>query len=238
LVPLPDAILNQVGPPFRSPDGLWVGISGRARVVVYNTDSVTDADLPASIFDFTDPAWKGRIGWAPTNGSFQAMVTAIRLTAGEAATRQWIEGIKANDPREYPNNVAIVQATGDGEIDVGFVNHYYLHRFLAEEGESFGARNYYLKGGDPGAVILVAGAGILEGADNVPAAERFLEFLLEEEAQQYFAERNFEYPLVPGVETQVGLVPIADLEVPDLDLSNLSDLEGTLDLLRDVGAIP
>ncbi len=237
-LPLPSSILSRVDTSFRSREGNWVGVSGRARVVVYNTGALTEADLPDSIFDFTDPRWKGRIGWAPTNGSFQAMVTAMRLTAGEEPTRRWLEGIKANDPREYANNVATVRATADDEIDVGFVNHYYLHRFLAEEGESFAARNYYLKGGDPGAVVLVAGAGILETSDNVPAAERFIEFLLEQEAQQYFSDETFEYPLVEGVEPQAGLVPLADIDVPDLDLSSLSDLEGTLELLRDAGVIP
>jgi iron(III) transport system substrate-binding protein len=240
LVVLPDEILDLVDTAFRSREGKWVGISGRARVVVYNTDELQEAELPDSIFDFTDSQWKGRIGWAPTNGSFQGLVTAIRVSQGEDRARQWLEQIKANEPTEYPNNVAVVRAVADGEVDVGFVNHYYLHRFLAEEGESFPARNHYLKGGDPGAVVLVAGAGIVDTAGEleVAAAERLLEFLLSQEGQQYFANETFEYPLVPGITTQVSLQPLSDIEVPDIDLSQLKDLEGTLALLRETGVLP
>ncbi len=235
---LPDEILEQVPVSFRSPIGVWVGVTGRARTVVYNTDVLTEADLPQSIFDFTDPEWKGRIGWAPTNGSFQSMVTAMRQIVGDDETREWLEGIKANNPTEYPKNTPIVQAVADGEVDVGFVNHYYLHRFLAEEGDSFSARNAFMAGGDPGAVVLVAGAGILESSDDVAAAEQFIEFLLSADAQQYFSDETFEFPLIEGVEPQPGLPRLEDVEVPDLDLSSLSDLEGTLDLLREVGVIP
>jgi iron(III) transport system substrate-binding protein len=238
LITLPESILGLVDAPFRSQEGRWVGFSGRARVIVYNTENVTEDGLPASIFDFTDLAWKGRIGWAPTNGSFQTMVTAIRLMEGEERARQWLRSIKANDPGVYANNVAIVEAVGNGEMDVGFVNHYYLHRFLAEQGESFPARNYYLKGGDPGAVVLVAGAGILDASDDTAAAEKFLEFMLSPEAQQHYANENFEYPLVEGVQTGAALPPISSIEVPDIDLSGLSDLEGTLQLLRETGVIP
>ena len=235
---LPASILEQVPVSFRSPLGTWVGGTGRARTVVYNTDALTEADLPESIFDFTDPVWKGRIGWAPTNGSFQSMVTAMRQIVGDDETREWLEGIKANNPTEYPKNTPIVQAVANGEVDVGFVNHYYLHRFLAEEGDSFSARNAFMRGGDAGAVVLVAGAGILKSADHQPAAERFIDFLLSVEAQQYFSDETFEYPLVEGVAPQADLVPLEEIEVPDLDLSSLSDLEGTLDLLRSVGVIP
>ncbi len=235
---LPDHILGLVGEPFRSRDGTWVGISGRARVVVYNTNKLTEADLPDSIFDFTDPKWRGRIGWAPTNGSFQAMVTAMRIIEGEERTRQWLVGIKANDPKEYPKNTPIVQAAADGEIDVGFVNHYYLYRFLAEQGESFSARNHFLKAGDAGAVVLVAGASILDTSDSVEEAEQFLEFMLSPVAQQYFAGQTFEYPLVEGTRPQVGLIPLSEIEIPDIDLSQLADLEGTLRLLRETGVLP
>jgi iron(III) transport system substrate-binding protein len=237
-VQLPDEILERVGTPFRSGEGTWIGLSGRARVVVYNTDKLSEADLPDSIFDFTEPEWKGRIGWAPTNGSFQAMVTAMRLTAGEDRTRDWLETIKENGAKEYPKNTPIVQAVADGEIDVGFVNHYYLYRFLAEHGDSFSARNYHLSGGDPGATVLVAGIGILDSSDNVPAARAFIDFLLSQQAQQYFTDETYEYPLIEGVQAQVGLKPLVSIEVPDLDLSRLSDLEGTLDLLREAGVIP
>ncbi len=211
---LPADILATVPKWAGSPDGKWVGISGRARVVVYNTENVSESDLPRTIEGFTDPSWKGRIGWPPTNGSFQAMVTAMRVQWGEDRTRQWIEGIQANEPVAYSKNTPTVAAAGAGEVDVGFVNHYYLYRFLSEEGDGFSARNYYLPGGGPGSIVLVAGAGILETADSRDNAERFLRFMLSQVAQQYFASQTFEYPLVDGVTTHMFLTPLDAVNNP------------------------
>ena len=236
---LPDTLLDQVDARFRSRKGEWVGTSGRARTVVYNTSAIDPArDLPKSIMDFTDPAWKGRLGWAPPNGSFQAFVTAMRVQLGDEPTRRWLEGIEANDARAYPNNISTVAAAARGEIEVGFANHYYLARFLEEEGLGFGARNHFLGGGDPGALVLVAGVGILKASANTGVAERFVEYLLSESAQRYFASETREYPLAAGVEPEGDLPSLASLDPPDVDLSNLSDLQGTLSLMRDVGILP
>ena len=238
LARLPDNILALVPDWARSPQGTWVGLSGRARTVVYNTEGLTEADLPDDILEFTDPEWKGRIGWAPTNASFQTMVTAMRAVWGEDKTRAWLKGIQANDPQVYPKNTPIVTATATGEIDVGFVNHYYLHRFLAERGESFQARNYHLRSGGPGAIIMVSGAGILAASGNRDNAERFLNYMLSPIAQQYFATETFEYPLVDGVKTQSGLVPFSDFPHPGIPLMQLTDLVGTQSLLRETGVLP
>ena len=236
--PISSDLLNLVPEWARSADGTWVGISGRARTLVYNNESLTEADLPDDIRGLTNPKWKGRLGWAPTNGSFQAMVTAMRSTWGEAATREWLEGMKANDPTEYPKNTPQVAATASGEIDIGLVNHYYLHRFLAEEGESFSARNYHPRAGGPGALIMVAGAGILATADDKENAEKFLEFMLSLVGQQYFASQTFEYPLIDGVNTPLGLTPLDEINHPDITPRDMADLEGTQALLRDIEIIP
>lgn len=235
---IPDNTLNKVASRFRSPDGKWVGISGRARVVVYNPERLSEADLPDDIWDFTDPKWRGRIGWAPTNGSFQAMVTVMRVLWGEEKTREWILGIQANQPKIYPKNTPQVAAAAAGEIDVGLVNHYYLYRFIAEEGESFAARNYHPRGGGPSAVILVSGAGILDTSKNKETAERFLDFMLSTVAQQYFAGQTFEYPVVEGVKIHRLLTPLAEINSPEVDMAELDDLTGTLALLRETGVTP
>ncbi len=235
---LPDNILTSVPTWARSPDDDWVGVSGRARVVVYNTQSVDTSDMPETMEGFTDPRWQGRIGWPPANGSFQAMVTAMRVQWGEVRTRDWLEGILANKPVSYPKNTPTVMATATGEIEIGFVNHYYLHRFLQEQGESFEARNHYLVGGGPGSIVLVAGAGILQTTENREAAEKFMKLLLSPVAQQYFAAQTFEYPLVDGVVTDRILPPLSELHNPDVDMASLTDLKGTQALLRDLGIIP
>jgi iron(III) transport system substrate-binding protein len=238
LTTVPDGILSRVPDWARSPNGRWVGLSGRARTVVYNTEKLSEADLPDDIFDFIDPKWKDRIGWAPTNASFQTMVTAMRAVWGEEKTRQWLEGIQANDPRVYPKNTPQVAAVAAGEIHVGLVNHYYLFRFPAEEGESFPARNYHPRAGGPGATIMVAGIGILDASENQDLAQKFLEFMLSPVAQQYFAGQTFEYPLVEGVKTPRVLVPLAEIDQPSIPLKDLTDLEGTQALLRDTGVLP
>jgi iron(III) transport system substrate-binding protein len=235
---VPDEVLMQVPDWARSPDGLWVGISGRARTVVYNTETVDPSQLPATLEGFTDPIWRGRIGWAPTNGSFQAMVTAIRVLWGEERTRVWLEGMQANDPTVYPKNTPIVAATAAGEVEVGLVNHYYLHRFLAEQGEGFTARNHHLSGGGPGTMVLVAGAGILTDADNGANAELFLDFLLSTVSQQYFAAQTFEYPLVEGVTLSRLITSATDINIPNIDMADLADLSGTQRMLRELGIIP
>ncbi|MCY4365662.1 MAG: iron ABC transporter substrate-binding protein [Chloroflexi bacterium] len=238
LASLQASVLQKVPEWAQSPNGKWVGISGRARTVVYNSENLTEADLPDDMFGFTDPEWKDRIGWAPTNASFQTMVTAMRSQWGEERTRQWLEGVQANDPRVYPKNTPQVAAAASGEIDVGFVNHYYLFRFLAEEGEDFPARNYHPRAGGPGSIVMVSGAGILNTADNPENAERFLQFMLSPVAQQYFAAQTFEYPLVDGVNTQHVLVALDEIVKPDLTAGDLTDLAGTQALLQDTGVLP
>src|ERR671911_1141827 len=187
LAELPQKLLDRVEPRFRDPEGHWIGTSGRVRVVAYNTDLLSEDDLPDSILGFTDPRWRGKIGSPPTNASFQAFVTAMRLTLGDDQTRDWLEGIKANQPKLYDKNLPTVEAVGRGEIEVGFVNHYYL--FLAkEEDPDLPVANHYLGAGDPGALVSVAGVAVLADAEHGDAAERFVEFLLSEEGQRFYAE--------------------------------------------------
>jgi iron(III) transport system substrate-binding protein len=149
-----------------------------------------------------------------------------------------LEGIVANDPVFYENNTAVVAAVGAREVEVGFVNHYYLYRFLAEEGEGFPARNYFLPSGGPGSLVMVAGAGRLASGANAENALRFLEFMLSGEAQQYFADETFEYPLIEGVSVHPELTPLSELNAIDIPLGDLADLQGTVALLQEVGMLP
>ena len=236
---LRDDIYEQSAAWASDPDKKWIGVSGRARVIVYSTDNISEDELPDSIWDFTDPKWKGRIGFPPTNASFHVMVTAMRLDWGEEKTKEWLEGIMANEPTFYAKNTPTVAAAGAGEVDVGFVNHYYLHRFLAEEGEGFAARNYYTPADDAGSLVMAAGAGILASTDAQAEAERLLKFLLGVTAQQYFATNTHEYPFNSAVQQSEHLPDLGDIgERFDIDLGLLDDLAGTQQLLQEVGALP
>ena len=238
LAELSDETLELVAPAFRSPDGLWIGISGRARVMVYNTDNINPDTLPESYAGYIDSKWKGKVGIVPRSDGFPEFVTALRLVEGEDEARKFLEGLKANNARTYPNNLAAIQAVANKEIDVAFLNHYYLYRFLAERGEGFRARNYFFENGDLGGIFLVSGAAVLESSKNKEAAEKFVQFLLEKSSQEYFAKHDHEYPLVRGVAADPALPPIESLKTPEIDLSDLDDLKGSLELMRQTGILP
>jgi iron(III) transport system substrate-binding protein len=236
--PLPSELLDRVDERFRDPEGQWVGVTGRARVLAYNTESLAAEDLPTSVRDLTDPAWAGRVGWAPENASFQAFITAFRLIDGDEAVRDWLEAMIANGTVNFgDSNSAIVQAIGNGEIDTGLVNHYYVYAVGREAGEDFPVANHFFAAGDPGSLINVAGVGLIEGADDADAALAFADYLLSSEAQEYFATETFEYPLIEGVAAPEGLVPLSEIGHPDIELGDLADLRGSLDLLSEVGLI-
>lgn len=236
--PLPQEVLDLVPERFRSPDGLWVGVTGRARVLAYSTERVQVTDLPASVMDLTDPKWKGRIGWAPENASFQSFITAMRVMEGEDAARAWLEGMIANEPVNFgDSNAAIVRAIGEGEVDLGLVNHYYVYAVGREEGEDFPVANHFFAADDPGSLINVAGIGILANAPEPELAKEVIAGLLSEEGQEYFLEATNEYALVEGIPAPSDLNPIAETASPEIDLGSLSDLQGTLALLAEVGLL-
>lgn len=233
---LPEDVMSRVPARFADDDGRWVGLSGRARTVVYDTTLIDPADLPASEDDFVLPEWKGRVAIAPTNGSFLAFVAAKILLDGEAATLQWLEGMAANDAPTYPKNSVIVAAVDDGEVEAGLVNHYYLFRRIAEEGD-VNAANHFLTG-SAGALVMPAGVGILD-RDGVPdAALEFVEYMLSQEAQEYFAAETFEYPLVPGIAADPALPPLDSVVTPGIDLSELAAvLDRATDLVAEAGLL-
>jgi iron(III) transport system substrate-binding protein len=204
--------------------------------MVYNTNTVGEENLPDTVQGLTNPVWRGRVGWAPSNASFQAFVTAMRVTEGEAATRAWLQEMRANGVRAYSANPAIVLAVANGEIDVGLVNHYYLYAILRDRGP-VPVQNYYPRGGGPGSMINVAGAGILTTSRNPEAAQRFVEYLLSPVAQQYFSAETFEYPLAEGAAAAPALPALTAIPHPSIDLNNLRDLQGTLRMLQDVGIL-
>jgi iron(III) transport system substrate-binding protein len=237
LAALPQDLLGLVDPRFRSQAGEWVGVTGRARVLAYDTRDLDASDLPASILDLTDPKWRGRIGWVPTNASFQAFVTGLRQLRGDEAARAWLEGMLANEPRVYEKNGQALEAVRAGEVDAALINHYYLFQAQQSSGEAYPVEDHFFTGGDPGALVNVAGVGILDTAARPEAARRLVKFLLSTEAQTYFSSQTFEYPLVTGVEADPRLPTLAEIESPDIDLSDLADLQGTLRMLQEVGVL-
>lgn len=236
--PLPNDLLSRVPAQYRARSGQWVGVTGRARVLVYNPDKVTAADLPGSVFGLTDPRWKGKVGIAPTNGSFQAFITAIRVGQGEAKATAFLKGLKANAAAVRPGNDQIVTDVADGKLAAGLVNHYYVHEIAKEKGvapASLKAKLHFFSPGDPGNLVNVSGAGVLKSASGDPDARALVDYLLGIAAQMHFATEVWEYPLISGVTPAQGLPPFADLKPPAVDLNDLDSLERTVALIKGSG---
>jgi iron(III) transport system substrate-binding protein len=232
---LPEQLLQKVEPQFRSSTGQWVGISGRARVIDYNTKLVKPGELPSSVMQLVDPKWRGKIGWSPTNGSFQSFVSAMRIMEGDRQTLEWLKAMKANGAKSYDGNSAIVEALGRGEIALGLVNNYYLYRFT-KDNPNFPVAIHHTQG-DAGALINAAGVAVLQTTDQKNDAEKFVAYLLSPEAQQFLTQQFYEYPLVGGISVSQKQVPLQQLQPPKIDLSQLSDLKGTLGLLQEAGLL-
>ena len=233
LAALPAEITGRVDPRFRAVDGKWVGVTGRLRVLVYNTEALKPAAMPASLKALAEPKWKGKLGWAPGNASFQAHISALRVLWGEDSTRDWLKAVKANAPANYPKNSPQVLAASTGEIQVGWVNHYYLHK-LGDKAPK--AANWsFPADADAGNLLMLAGLGIRAKAKNEAGATRLAKFLLSDETQSYFAKEAFEYPTVPDIATHPDVTPMEQLKLVHVEQKHLADVEGTLALLKDVG---
>ncbi|WP_433531769.1 iron ABC transporter substrate-binding protein [Micromonospora sp. CA-263727] len=239
--PLDPDVVAKVPAPYRAKSGEWVGVTARSRVLVYNPDLVPAAQLPATVFDLTKPEWKGKVGVAPTNASFQAFVTAIVVQHGEAKAKEFLAGLKANDPQVRDGNAPIVEEVDTGKLAVGLVNHYYLGEISKEQGktpEAMKAKLHFFPNGDTGALVNVAGVGVLKSAAQDPDVRAFVDYLLGTDAQAYFAEQTFEYPVVAGVAAPAYVPPLTSLTAPAVDLNDLDQLEATIALIKQSGLVP
>ena len=234
---LGESVMARSGSAFSDDQSRWVGVSGRARVVVYDTTKVSPSDLPESEDGFADPQWDGKIAIAPTNGSFLAFVAAKILLDGEEATSAWLQAIADNSAQTYPRNSVIVAAVDDGAVDIGLINHYYLFRRIDEVGD-VAAANHHMTAATAGSLVMPAGVGLLRTSEAEASGAEFALYLLSDDAQRYFAEETFEYPLAHGIAAHPNLPPIGSLNPPDLDLSLLATvLDKATDLVAAAGLL-
>jgi iron(III) transport system substrate-binding protein len=237
LAELPAEALDRVPERYRDADGRWVATSARARVLAYDPQAAPEVAEFTGVDQVLDERYRGQLGFAPTNASFHAFVTALRLDRGEDGAREWLQRFADLDPQVYDNNIAVLDAVDSGQVGIGLINHYYWYERVAEEGEdAVSARLRFLGTDDPGALVNVAGVGILAGSDAPEEAVAAAEFLLSDEAQQHFADVTAEYPVVEGVvSTEHDLPPLAEIAGHQVDLNALESLETTLALLDEVG---
>jgi iron(III) transport system substrate-binding protein len=226
-----DAI-SSVPPAFKDDERNWVGVAGRARAVPYNTNELSASDVPSTVQEFPDTLG-GSMGWAPSYGAFQSFITAMRLIHDDETAIQWLEDMQNAGVETYADEFQVSQAVADGDLNAGFANHYYALRVKAWNDDP--PIELAFTEGDAGALVNVSGAAVLTGADDTAAATDFVRHLLSAEAQEFFATRTYAYPMIPGVQPVGDLPTVDELDAPDIDLTELSDRGGTLDVMREAG---
>ncbi|MFF2086421.1 extracellular solute-binding protein [Nocardia sp. NPDC058176] len=236
---LPDSVTGLVPATYVDPDKRWTATTLRSRVLAYDPAQVPEAELPGGIDALVENAEPGTIGYAPTNASWKSFVTALRVLRGEDGAREWLTKFKDAQPTEFANNGAVLDAVDQGQVKFGLINHYYWFQRTASVGaENVNANIHYFKGDtEPGALVNIAAAGILNCANSTEAAGKLVQFLLSEKAQQYFADETGEYPVIEGVQSKHALPALTELDPPTIDLNQLESLEATEALLRETGLL-
>ncbi|HEY5627266.1 MAG TPA: extracellular solute-binding protein [Nitrospira sp.] len=227
-----------IPPQFRAPDNAWVGLSGRFWIVVYNTVMVKPNQL-TSLLDLADSKWKDKIA-IPNSGSeyLQAGVSVIRATHGDAKTKQFLEGLRDNAGSQvYQKSSQIVDAVAKGQVALGIVNHYYVYRHLATKPTApIAALMPDQQEGGMGAIMNVAGVGIVKSTKHFESAKLLIEFLVAQAGQKLFADLNKEYPLHPEVKADPALVERKSFRAALVPLTKLAELrEPTQLLIEQVG---
>jgi iron(III) transport system substrate-binding protein len=227
---------DQIPAEFIGPDNNWVGLTRRARVIMYNKDLVSHEEAPRSIFDLTNPKWKGQIAAAgSTNGSMQAQIAAMRQSLGEPVTEEWLNGLIANEVTFFGGHTDVRKAVGAGEFKIGLVNHYYFYLQQAE-GSPVGIVFPDQDKGQIGLITNATAVAVIKGGSNITAAQAFVDFLLSAEGQKLFAELNYEYPLLPGVALHPEVQTLDGFRLADVNVVRAAlEFEATFDLIEKVG---
>jgi iron(III) transport system substrate-binding protein len=232
---LPTGTGAQIEDIYIAGDRSWIGVTGRARVFAYNPQAVTL--LPQSVSDLTKPAYKARVGIAPSNASFQAFVTALITEKGATFAENWLKAMKDNGAQIYLKNSAIVEAIDKGEIDLGLVNHYYTWEVSQALGRDIKVENGFFAPGDIGNLVNVSGVGIMATSEKQQAALDLINYLTSEVAQAKFVKDTHEYSLIPGSKAPASLPELKSIGSPKVDLASLEKVQATQDLLTKVGLL-
>ena len=236
--PLSDDAVGAVGnSQFVGADDAWAGIAGRARAVPYNTNQLSESDIPNTVQDFpTTSALQGSMGWAPTYGAFKSFVTAMRLVRGDDAARQWLVDMREAGAERYGNEYAVSQNVANGSLAAGFANHYYALRVKNQRPNA--PLDLAFTEGDAGGLVNISGAMKIKGTDRGELVDNFVRHLLSAEAQEFFSTVSFSYPMIEGVKPVGNLPTVAELSPPDIDLSELSNVQDTIELMESANVSP
>ena len=231
------ATVDQVPAEFRPSTNKWTGIAARSTVLVYDKAKLSADKLPKSMLDLAKPEWKGKWAASPSGADFQAIVSALLELKGEAATEEWLKGMKENF-KAYKGNSTAMKAVNAGEVDAALIYHYYYYGDQSKTGEnSKNVTPYYFKNQDPGAFVSVSGGGVLKSSKNAAAAQAFLKFITGKKGQEVLQKgTSFEYAVGSGVPANEKLVPLPELQAPKVDPAKLNSAKVT-DLMTKAGLL-
>ena len=226
--PLPQDILDQIPAEFRPTNGHWTGIAARSTVFAYDKTKLDETSLPKSIMDLADPSWKGRWAASPAGADFQAIVAAMLALKGEDATAAWLKGMKDNFA-SYRGNRAAMAGVNKGEVEGAVIYHYYWFGDQANTKENSGnVALHYFGNEDPGAFVSISGGGVLASSKHKAEAEQFLKWITGPGGQKILREgTSFEYAIGVGEAANPALKPIAELDAPKLDPTQLDNQKVT-----------
>ena len=203
-----DKLKQAVPSHLRDPDGQWVGLSQRARVVFYAKDRVKPEDL-TSYESLASEKWRGKICVRGSSNIYnQSLVASMLAANGPNATQVWSNGLVRNMARPPKGGDRDqIKAAAAGQCDLAIANTYYYGAMLTNEKDPTQVRAAQAMGvfwpnqGGRGSHVNISGAGVTKHAKNPDNALKLLEFLVSPESQKWYAEVNFEYPVLPSAET-------------------------------------
>ncbi|MFN5058627.1 MAG: extracellular solute-binding protein [Chloroflexota bacterium] len=234
----PIAGTEGIAPELKAADGTWTSITSRARVIMYNTTLVTPEEAPKSIFDLTDPKWKGKIAATnTTSGAMQAHVAALKKEIGDEKTQAWLDGLVANEVTFFGGHTDIRKAVGAGEFAIGLVNHYYYELQKREATDNQVGVVYPDQGeGQLGVMMNTTAIGQIEGSKNPDNAKLFAEFLFTTETQTLFAQLNYEYPVLAGIKVADGVTDPSTFRIKTIDMQVISnDVPAAIEMMQSAG---
>ncbi|MDO4625706.1 MAG: iron ABC transporter substrate-binding protein [Pasteurellaceae bacterium] len=237
LEPLPESTIQQTaqkGVPT-APNKDWIALSGRARVVVYDKNKLSDKDMEKSVLDYATPKWKDKIGYVPTSGAFLEQVIAITKLKGQDVALNWLKGLKENG-KLYAKNIVALQAVENGEVPAALINNYYWYGLAREKGENnLHSKLYFIRHQDPGALVTYSGAAVLKGSKNKAEAQKFVEFMASKKGQEALVAVRAEYPLHKGVKSSFNMMPYDELQAPEVSTTTAADKDAAKALIEQAG---
>ena len=241
LQPVDSAAMKAAVPEnLRSPDDLWYALTTRARVVYAHKERVKDGEV-TTYEDLASDKWKGRICTRPGVHDYNlALLAAVIAHHGEDKAREWAAGVKANLARKPEgNDRGQVKAVWAGECDISLTNTYYMGAMLADPEQKAWAesvRIIFPTFENGGTHVNVSGIAMTKSAPNKAAALKLMEFLVSPEAQAIYAEKNTEYPVLPGAKLSELVESWGSFTPDTIDLTDLAKLRPTaLKIMEEVG---